>query len=199
MSYVFYVKSGISQFPLVKSQFVCCDVSRLAAFLVKRCVCVTVLVVVVVAGCEVYMQVFERPPHESDFASGVERLVGIFVQVCVFEHPARIVEKSPDGISELVVDFLIVCQRYVILVSAADAQSQLAALIGEWRYGVDFYESAHSVSAVERALRPAQYVYALYVVHVEVECRFVYVRDVVYIQSYGRRVDSRAYAPDVYG
>ena len=85
---------------------------------------------------------------------------------------------------------VIMGKRNIIIIVRRRSHADVGPLIGERRFGVYLDKSAHRVTPVKCSLRSAKYVDTFDVAVIEIEGGFVYIRDIIYIKSYGRCVDT---------
>ena len=199
------VEACVEHPPAVAALLVACDaayivgVGLLALHGAQVVVGVTALIRIVVGHREVHLEVAGRFYDAAQAPSSAFHLVLPLMAEIIVPQSAAAVIVSSGAESQLVAYAVIVGDGDASLpVGGGEAHLEVGALVVEGILGVNPYESAHRVTAVESALRSAQDVDALDVVEGEVEGALVEVGHVVHVQAYGRGVDSGADAADIY-
>ena len=90
---------------------------------------------------------------------------------------------------------MIVFQHRLIVIIGGGTELHVGPLVSKGRFSEHADKPAHRIASVECALRTSHHVDTLDVGVVEVESGFVDERDVIDIQSYGRRIDARTVDP----
>ena len=90
---------------------------------------------------------------------------------------------------------MIVLQHRLIIIIGGSTELHVGSLVSKGRFCEHADKPTHRIASVECALRTSHHVDALDVGVVEVESGFVDERDVIDIQSYGRRIDARTGCP----
>ena len=62
-----------------------------------------------------------------------------------------------------------------------------------------FHKTSHRVTAIECTLGATENVNSFDIIEIEIESRFVEIRNIVYIHTYRRRIDTRTDATDIHG
>ena len=130
---------------------------------------VATLVAVFVVDVQVHLPVVRGEVDGADASACRLPLVRFLVPHRVAEESSLIIVEPSGGKGEPFRKAVIVGQRGIIGIVRTCPHAEVRPLVGEGGFGVHLNQSAHGIAPVERALRTAQHVDALYVGIAEVE------------------------------
>ena len=175
-----YVHSGVQQIAVIAALIVVGRLGYVSGCLIIESVGVTALVAVFITYVEVEFPILTGQVNGTGASTGGLAFIYLLIIKCrITEETSFIVVKPSSGEGEPLVYPVVMGDGSIVLVVRTGSYAEVGALVRERRFGMHFDESAHCISSVQGALGAAQYVDALDVGVVEVECGLIYIRYVV--------------------
>ena len=158
------------------------------------------LIAIFIAKGHIYFQVRTRQVNTTETSATGIALVYLFVVSCrIFKEATCVFVETSGRKSEAVGCPVIVGEWHIIIIVGRCSHADISTLISERRFCVHFDKSSHRITSVESTLWSSENVNTFDISIVEVESGFVDIRDVVYVKSYGRSVDTWADSADING
>ena len=161
---------------------------------------ISALIAIFIAKGHIYFQVRSGQVNTTETSATGIALVYLFVISCrIFKEATCVFVETSGRKGEAVGCPVIVGEWHIIIIVSCCSHADISTLISERRFCVHFDKSSHRITPVESALWSAENINTFDISIVEVESGFVDIRDVVYIKSYGRSVDTWADSTDING